>query len=129
MFRNPFVKSGRNAVIDRNAYPGGQQQTVDEERMRSTDDPLLQMDSATPPTKAIPYMEYPRVVYKHPRQPYKKVEHFNVHHELVRVETLPAEHQTKVVSDKKELDAALKDGWVKEPFVPQPPPDPNADLY
>lgn len=129
IFTNPFVKSGRHSVIDRHAYAGGQPQAIDEERMKDSSDPLLQMDAATPPTKPIPWQEFPRCVYKHPKQPYKKIEHFNVHHELVRVETVPAEAQSKVVKDKKELDAALKDGWVKEPFVPQPLPDPNAELY
>jgi hypothetical protein len=109
---------------------------IDEDRM-ATDpmkikpgvQPLASLDPAKPPVKSIPHQEYPRVVYRHPKEAFRKIEHRNAHQELVHVETVPAEHLTKLVSDEKELKAALKDGWVKEPYVPEAPPDPNADLY
>lgn len=79
--------------------------------------------------KQIPHMEYPRVVYKHPAEPWKKIEHRNAQHEVVDVETIPAEHLTLMVNDEKELAKAMKAGWKKEPYVPVPQVDPNANLY
>ena len=81
------------------------------------------------PMKQIPHMEYPRVVYKHPAEPWKKIEHRNAQHEVVDVETIPAEHLTLMVNDEKELAKAMKAGWKKEPYVPVPQVDPNANLY
>jgi len=81
------------------------------------------------PMKSIPHMEFPRVIYRHPKEPYRKIEYRNAQHEVVDVETVPADHQTKLVADDKELKAALKDGWVLKPYIPVPPPDPNAALY
>ena len=105
--------------------------TVDVEAM--TDRPgkpaIVSMDPAKPPVKQIPHMEYPRVVYLHPKEPYKIIIHRNTQHEIVEEERIPSEHLTRVVNDAKELAQALKDGWVKEPYISQPPPDPNAHLY
>lgn len=109
---------------------------VDEDRMITDPSkakpgvqPLASLDPANPPTKQIPHMEFPRVLYKHPKEAYKKVEHRNAQHEVVHVELVPAEHLTKVVADKKEMDAAIKQGWVIQPFIAPPPPDPNENLY
>jgi hypothetical protein len=105
---------------------------VDEEKL----DSKKRYDVSAPPNspsglpmKQIPHMEFPRVVYMHPKEPWRKIEHRNAQHEIVEVETVPAEHRTRLVTDKNELSNALKEGWVKEPYVPQPPPDPNANLY
>ena len=106
---------------------------IDEDQMKGNEEKqinkILSMDPAKPPVKQIPFMEYPRVVYKHPTQPYRVVEHRNTQHEVVQIEHIPSEHLTRVVADKKELEAALKDGWVKEPYIAKPPEDPNANLY
>lgn len=91
--------------------------------------PLVSLDPAKPPLKTIPHMEFPMVVYKHPKEPFKKIEHRNAHHELVEVETVAAEHLTKIVNDKRELEAAIKEGWQRKPFIAPPNPDPNAGLY
>jgi hypothetical protein len=100
-----------------------------EEEKRQGVKALVSMDPASPPTKEIPFMEFPRVVYKHPTKPYQIKEHRNTHHEVVHVEKIPSEHISKLVADKKELEAAMKDGFVKEPYLPAPPADPNEDLY
>lgn len=81
------------------------------------------------PVKQIPHMEYPRVVYKHPTEPFKKIEHRNRAYEIVGIETIPAEHLSMIVNNEKELAKALKDGWMKEPYKAPPLPDPNANLY
>ena len=81
------------------------------------------------PVMQIPHLEYPRVIYMHPVEPFKTIVHRNNRHEVVHEEIVPAEHLTKIVQDAKELAQALKDGWVKEPYIAPPLPDPNAHLY
>lgn len=81
------------------------------------------------PTKSIPHMEYPLIVYKHPKEPFKKVLHRNAQHEVVHEEIVPTEHLTKTVNDENELKAALSQGWGRKPYIPQAPPDPDAHLY
>ena len=110
--------------------------TVDEEKMNPAPprpgEPakkLLSLDPAHPPVKPIPHMEFPRVVYTWPKEPFKLIEHRNANHELVQTERVPAEHLTRLVNDEKELKKAMAEGWVKEPYVAPPPPDPNANLY
>ncbi|HWH56110.1 MAG TPA: hypothetical protein VN682_00695 [Terriglobales bacterium] len=105
--------------------------TVDVEKMsdRPGKPAIPSMDPAKPPVKAIPFMEFPKVVYMHPKEAYRVVIHRNAQHEIVEQEHIPSEHLTRVVADAKELTAALKEGWVKQPYIAQPPPDPNAHLY
>jgi hypothetical protein len=111
--------------------------TVDEERMKGkpfTRDgvevkPILQMENGNPPVKFIPHMEFPRVLYKHPNEPFVEVEHRNDKFELVGTELVATEHISKVVANEAEMKAALADGWVKEPYLPQAPPNPHAGLY
>lgn len=74
-------------------------------------------------------MEFPRVVYKWPKEPFRKVIHRNAQHEIVEEEIIPADHLTRVVADKKELESAQKEGWVIKPYIAPPLPDPNAHLY
>ena len=105
--------------------------TVDEDALK--DKPgkpaIISMDPAKPPVKPIPFSEYPRVVYKHPTEPYRVVIHRNTQHEIVEEEHIPSEHLCRMVNDAKELSAALKEGWVKEPYIAPALPDPNANLY
>ena len=105
--------------------------------------PLLQMEQNKPPLKSIPHLEFPRVLYRHPIEPFRVVEHRNAMHEIVDIEKIPSEHLTRVVACPEhlekgakecanceaELAKALEDGWVKEPYLPKPLPDPNANLY
>ena len=109
---------------------------IDEEKMvtdplqaKPGAQPLVQLDPAKPPVKVIPHLEFPRIVYKHPKEPFYKVEHRNAQREVVDVEFRPAEHKTLKVNDAKELAAALKEGWVKEPYIAPEAKDPNSDLY
>jgi hypothetical protein len=95
------------------------------------------------PVREIPYYDFPCVVYMHPNQPTRKVVHRNHLHEIVDEEFIPNEHLTKVVSCdahvnggtkecpdcNKALEAAMAEGWVKEPHIPAPPPRPDVDLY
>jgi hypothetical protein len=93
--------------------------------------------------REIPFYEFPRVLYLHPVRPFQEIEHRNNNYELVGTETVPTEHLTKAVSCEahknggpkdcadclKLLEAALAEGWVKEPYLPQAPPKKDADLY
>ena len=105
---------------------------IDEKKLEG----LSRFDVSAPPNtptglplKQIPHNEFPRIVYKHPAEPFRKIEHRNAQHEIVQIETVPSEHLTRSVADEKELSKALKDGWTKEPYVSIAPPDPNENLY
>lgn len=109
---------------------------VDEDRMTSDPmklkpgaSPLLSLDVAKPPVKEIPYMDFPRAIYKHPVEPYYTVVHRNTLHEIVEEERIPTEHLTMVVGNADELKKALEDGWSLKPYIQQAPPDPKAALY
>lgn len=109
--------------------------TIDEAKMQGKTKPgedstiLVSLDPHKPPVVPIPHMDFPRVVYQHPLEPFKTIEHRNARHELVDEEIVVAEHLTRIVADKKELEKAIKEGWVLEPYIPPPLPDPNAGLY
>ena len=109
--------------------------TIDEAKMQGKAEPgqdstvLVALDPHHPPTKPIPHMEFPRVVYKPPLEPFRTIEHRNARHELVEEEVVATEHLTMLVKDKTELEKALKDGWLREPYIPATPPDPKQHLY
>lgn len=127
---------------------------VDESRLRDTipgqanpsgETVLVRLDPHKPPVKPIPHMEFPRVVYKHPNEPFTTTEHRNARHELVDEEIIPSEHLSKVVACEahlqsagvqgicrdcqKALKEALEEGWVLEPYKQETPPDRKAGLY
>jgi hypothetical protein len=105
---------------------------VDEDKMRTMEKMDLSKPQGFPggiPVKPIPHQDFPRVLYKHPNQPFRKIEHRNTQHEVVEVETVPTEHLTLKVESAEELEKALADGWVKDPYIPKPAPDPVAGLY
>ncbi len=108
-------------------------QTIDIDKMQGNAElgiqRILRLNPAEPPVKTIPFLDFPRVVYKHPLTDFRKIEHRNTHHEVVDIETVQTEHLTKTVANDKELEIALADGWVKEPYVPKPLPDPMAKIY
>ena len=105
--------------------------TVDEEKLISKPGATVvtSLDPAKPPVREIPHMEFPRVVYKHPREPFRKIIHRNNKHEIVEEEIVPSEHMAMIVKDKDEFDKATREGWVKKPYIPKPPEDPNHALY
>lgn len=74
------------------------------------------------PVKQIPHLEFPRIVYMHPNEPFQEIEHRNEKFEVVGTEVVPTEHLTKMVNNETELKAALEDGWLKEPYIPKAPP-------
>ena len=81
------------------------------------------------PIMHIPHVEFPKVVYKHPSEPYERVEHRNAMHEIVDIELVPTQHLTKSVGTSQELEEALAEGWVGEPYIMKAPPDKRAALY
>lgn len=81
------------------------------------------------PVKQIPHLEFPRVIYMHPNEPYQEIEHRNDKFEVVSTDTVPTEHLTKIVNNEAELQTALDEGWVKEPYVPKPVTAKTAGLY
>jgi hypothetical protein len=81
------------------------------------------------PVKNIGYLEFPRVIYMHPNEPFQEIEHRNDRFEVVSTDLVPTEHLAKVVNNDAELKAALQEGWVKEPYVPKPAPPKTAGLY
>jgi hypothetical protein len=115
-------------------------QTVDNDQLNQTAEavqriaqrgqtPIVTLNPANPPTVQIPHLEFPRVVYQHPVKPFRKVEHRNAMREIVQVEMVANEHLTRVVADQADLDQALAAGWKKEPYIPEPAPDPMAGIY
>lgn len=106
--------------------------TIDEEKFRkqATFDVSAAPNAPTGiPVKQIPILEFPRVAYKHPVEPFKTIIHRNSKQEIVREEMVQTEHLARLVNDKKELEAAMKEGWKKEPYIPEALPDPDAHLY
>ena len=99
-------------------------------------------DQDKPPLKQIPYYEFPKVVYKHPRKPFIETkQRINGQEEIVIVRTNhisrvignPLEPHTKAdatPAEKAELEQALAEGWRLDPYV-MPDEFPNAynDLY
>lgn len=95
------------------------------------------------PVKAIPHFEFPKVVYKHPKKPFKEIIHRNDRFEVVSTDLVPTEHLTKHIhcaahknggpkecpECQKELKAALAKGWVEQPYIPQAPPTVEDDIY
>ena len=81
------------------------------------------------PVKQIPHLEYPKVVYMHPNEPFQEIEHRNDRFEVVSTDYVPTEHLTKAVQNESELKAALAAGWVTEPYIPQAAPTKHDSLY
>lgn len=84
------------------------------------------LDIGKPPLRSIPHMEFPKCIYKHPKDKFKTVRVKDERGVVVEEYKEPTTHLTKIVNTKAELDKALKDGWVKEPYIPADLPD---ELY
>lgn len=103
---------------------------IDESKMQQgSREQIITLDPAKPPTKFIPHADFPRVVYLHPVKPFVTIEHRNVRQELVNEEIVPTEHDTLVVNSEEELEKAITEGWVKDPYIPKAPKDPKAGIY
>lgn len=81
------------------------------------------------PVKQIPHLEYPRVVYKHPKKAHMEIQHRNDRFEIVGTEVVPTAHKTKIVNNESELNEALAKGWRKEPYIPAPPQKVDEGIY
>lgn len=73
---------------------------IDQEKLDSPN--LKVLDIAQPPMKSIPHIEYPKMVYLHPKDKSK-------------------EHRTKVVNSREEEESALASGYRKQAHVPAVP--------
>src|SRR6185437_12988538 len=98
---------------------------IDEEKIKEKQ----AMDLNNPPVRSIPFQEYPRLVYKHPKRPFREVKRRDAAGNTVEVTYEPSEHKYKSVSSQAEFEQALKDGWRKEPYVASGVPDPLDELY
>ena len=65
---------------------------------------LKVLDIHHPPLKQIPVLDFPKMLYLHPKDKTK-------------------EHRHCIVEDKAEMDEKLAHGWRKEPHIPVPPPE------
>lgn len=92
---------------------------VDEEAMRSA----LSVNYANPPMRSIPHLDFPAMVFKHPKTPFRS-EVENGKSVKVANEAL-----TRVVKDQEELDAALAEGWTQKIYVAPVVPNPNDKIY
>lgn len=95
------------------------------------------------PVREIPHWEFPKVLYLHPTRPSREIEHRDSNFALVGTETIPTEHLSKAVSCdahkeggpatcgdcQKAIEAALADGWQRDPYIPEAPPKKDEDLY
>ena len=106
--------------------------TIDNERMKTQ----TTLDMSKPPNSPqglpvtqIPVAEFPRVLYKHPARPWRKIEHRNAQHEVVQTEMVATEALTCIAHSKEQMAQKLKEGWTAEPYIQQAPPDPDAALY
>ncbi len=106
--------------------------TIDEEKLSKMQTLDMSLPQGSPhgiPVKAIPHLEYPRCVYKHPVETFREVIHRNVNHEVVHRELVPTEHRVHVCHSKAEYDKKISEGWTDKPYIPQAPPDETDALY
>lgn len=95
------------------------------------------------PVVEIPHFEFPMVLYLHPLRPFREIEHRDANFEVVGTERIPTEHLTRVICCEahkgggpascadcaKLLEAALAEGWTRQPYIPKAEPKKDADLY
>lgn len=96
------------------------------------------------PVREIPTYEFPLVLYLWPNQPTRTVVHRNDRHEVIHEEEVALEALTRIVGCElahkrgcakecadcnKALEAALAEGWQREPYIPKPPVDETPALY
>lgn len=91
--------------------------------------PSGRTEPGTIPHRDIPHQEFPRVVYLHPRKPFKKMNLPVDGHGNKELQWVPNEAKTALVNTKEELAAKLKDGYqLKHYVVPAlPAADPEED--
>lgn len=78
--------------------------------------------ASTIPMRDIPHLEFPRVVYLHPKKPYKPMYLPVDGHGNKEWVWVANEAQTRKVANEEELKAAQKQGYqVKHYVIPEPP--------
>lgn len=99
--------------------------TVDNERLSGKPtydangrlvEPLVEFNLHNPPTKPIPHLEYPKCVYRYPKEATRQI--VEVRGGTTYTQTVPNMAMSKVVQNKQEFDKAIKEGWHKEPWQP-----------
>ena len=95
--------------------------TIDQEALKTQ----TMLDTSRPqgtqgglPVKAIPFLTYPRCVYRHPKEPFRTIIHRNAMREIVDREVVLTEAEVHVCQNEHEFKAKLKQGWVPEPYLP-----------
>jgi len=76
----------------------------------------------TLPHRDIPHFDFPRVVYFHPRKPYRKMILPVDGHGNKEWQWVANQVKTKTVQNKEELAAAQKEGYQLKHYVVPPPP-------
>lgn len=86
---------------------------VDEEAMRKA----LSVNFSNPPVRPIPFLAFPAMVFKHPKEPFRK--------EMVDGKSVQVANEalTQIVQDQEELDKALSEGWTQKMYVAPAVPD------
>lgn len=105
---------------------------IDDESLQDQVTLDLSKPQGTPqglPVVQISHQEYPRCVYRHPVEPFFEVQHRNVNHEVVHRELVASEHQVFVCQNEMEFKGKMSQGYKREPYIPQAPPDPTEHLY
>lgn len=77
---------------------------------------LAGFDKGNPPTKEIPFLEYPRCVYRYPKSPTQEIVEVRAGQTFTSV--VPVMALSKIVQNKHEFEKAIKEGWHKDPYVP-----------
>ena len=70
---------------------------IDQEKLDSPD--MKMLDIGNPPKKQVPHLEYPKMLYLHPKDKAKQ-------------------HQEKIVHNAAERDEAMAEGWRQTPHIP-----------
>jgi hypothetical protein len=86
-----------------------------------------QVIPGTLPHREIAHQEYPRLVYKHPAKPYRRVMVMIDGHGNKEWKWQANEAKHLLVKNKAEFDAALKQGYQAKHYVAPPPPVEDAE--
>jgi len=87
------------------------------------------LDISKPPLRQIPHLEYPKVIYLWPKEPFKLVRVKNDRGEVVEEYKEATTHKAMKVENKEEMEKQLSKGWRKEPYLPKEVPDDDYPVY
>jgi hypothetical protein len=89
--------------------------------------PSGRSEPGTIPHRDIPHQDFPRVVYLHPRKPYRRLMVPIDGHGNKEWQWIANEAKVRKVADQKELDQALKEGYKTKHYVVPPRPIEDAE--